>query len=103
MDRPLFSQDGSKSQNRENSNIPPSGYLPTISPGILLADPKRQELIQKIKELNSGVLTQDNEMRFASLIQPLLDTLCQYYQRLPESENKHYANLAGLLDHALNR
>ncbi len=77
---------------------PLKDLIAIITPAQLLADAKRQELLQKIKE--SSAL--DNA-RFDSICLNLINNLANHCQSLPETANSYYALPGGLLDHALNR
>ena len=70
----------------------------TIPPVQFLADSKRQELLEKIKE--NSVL---DSPRFDSICLSLINNLVNYCQRLPETTTSYYALPGGLVDHALNR
>jgi integrating conjugative element relaxase (TIGR03760 family) len=98
MDQPRFNQEKMK----QHLSIP-DGFLTILQPTQILADPKRQELIQRIKQLNCGESVTENAARFENLIMPLLNNLCFYYQRLPETASQHYTHLGGAIDYALNR
>lgn len=100
MDHPLFHDTQKITPHPSNSN---ENWLTTLTPEQLLNTPKRQELIQRIKKLNSNATIDESEQRFSQLITPLINTLCLYFQKLPASDNQHYAQLGGLIDHSLNR
>lgn len=64
----------------------------------LLADNKRQQLLEKMKEYSCL-----ETARYDSLCLTLVTNLVDYCQSLPESTNSYYAQTGGLVDHALNR
>ncbi|KTC64635.1 putative helicase/relaxase (plasmid) [Legionella adelaidensis] len=69
-----------------------------VSPAQLLADAKRQQLLEKIEDFSGFEQT-----RFNTLCTPLIHNLINHCQSLPETYNSYYAQSGGLLDHALNR
>lgn len=69
-----------------------------LTPNQLLADNKRQDLLQKIK-----VSCAFEPVRFDTLCASLLNNLVNHCQSLPDTFNSYYAHSCGLLDHALNR
>ncbi len=77
---------------------PLKDLIAIAAPARLLAEMKREALIQKITE--SCAL--DTE-RFNRLCSKLIHNIANYYQLLPESANRYYALPGGLIDHALNR
>ncbi|WP_133127649.1 conjugal transfer nickase/helicase domain-containing protein [Legionella nagasakiensis] len=83
---------------KSTSSKPLKDLTAIESPAQLLADSKRQELLEKI-ELSSGL----EPSRFELLCAPLIHNLINHCQRLPETSNSYYALPAGILDHALNR
>lgn len=64
----------------------------------LLAEEKRSLLLEKIK-----LRCAFEEEGFNSLCLSLLHNLANHCQNLPETSNSYYAQLGGLLDHALER
>lgn len=68
------------------------------TPTVLLAEAKRQALLEKI--FQSSTLT---AARFNNLCLSLLNNYINHSQQLPETANSYYALPGGLLDHALNR
>lgn len=64
----------------------------------LLADDKRQQLVQQIRG-NCALETP----RFDSLALSLINNLINHCQNLPETSNSYYSMPGGMLDHALNR
>ena len=64
----------------------------------LLADEKRQQLMQQIKT-NCAL----EEPRFDSLCLSIVTHLINHCQNLPETSNSYYSMPGGMLDHALNR
>lgn len=64
----------------------------------LLADDKRQQLVQQIKD-NCAL----EAPRFDSLCQNLINNLINHCQNLPETSNSYYSLPGGMIDHALNR
>lgn len=69
-----------------------------VSSEQLLADQKRQQLLEKMRGY-SGLDT----TRYDSLCLILVHNFVDYCQNLPESTNSYYSQPGGLLDHALNR
>lgn len=67
-------------------------------PIYLLTDEKRQQLLQKIRELIDL-----EDPRYKSLCSTLMDNLVNYCQQLPETMNSFYSAAGGVVDYALNR
>lgn len=84
--------------NKKQSVKPLKDLSPIVSPAELLADNKRQQLLEKIKE-HSGL----DMGRFNALCMSLINNLINHSQVLPETFNSYYALPGGILDHALNR
>ncbi len=72
--------------------------LSILSAEQLLADDKRQEILNKFPEQLS--LSKEN---FASLCVPLINRFTEFVQQLPSTRHSYYAYEGGMLDHALNR
>lgn len=64
----------------------------------LLADSKRVELVQKIRDVSPF-----EEQRFDAICLTLIHNVSNYFQSLPETFNSYYSQTGGLIDHALNR
>lgn len=69
-----------------------------VSATTLLAEPKRQVAMKNMKAL-CGL----NDDRYVSLCDGLINTLCNYFQNIAETDNAYYSQPGGLLDHALYR
>lgn len=92
----MFYRQGKKPSSKRSR--PLTNLVALIKPSALLAEPKRQERLQKIMDLS----TFDSSL-FKSLCLSLLNNYIDYCQQLPETANSYYSSLGGLLDHALNR
>lgn len=88
----------SERKPRHDALIFPHDVTFVASPDTIYADGKRQLLIQKINQLCAF-----DASRFQTLCTRLLDCLANYYQYLPETTNRWYAQSSGLLDQALHR
>ncbi len=76
----------------------PKDLLAILPPSQLLADERRQDLLQKITD-HSGF----DAARFESRCLNLIHHLVNHCQALPETSTRYYAHPGGFLDHALNR
>lgn len=92
----MFHRPGKKTKP---SHAKPLKDLTAIAlPEQLLADSKRQDLLQKIKE-NSDL----DAARFTQFVEALAKNFAACCQSLPQTSNSYYALPGGMLDHALNR
>ena len=92
----MFHRPGKKAQTTRSKPLHDLTALTT--PAVLLAETKRQALLEKIT-LSSSLETS----RFNNLCLSLLNNYINHCQQLPETANSYYALPGGLLDHALNR
>lgn len=76
----------------------PKDLTRMLSPDALLADDKRQVLLNSMREL-----TALESERYDNLCKTLTTTLVAYAQQLPEASNSHYSQPGGVVDYALNR
>lgn len=83
-----------------NGAIPKSTthLITTITSAQFLEAGKRQALLHVLQELSLM-----NVKTFEQLTLPLIHSLIDYCQNLPESENSYYAQPGGIIDFALNR
>lgn len=92
----MFHREGKKVKS---SYAKPLKDLTAVVPPLkLLADGKRQALLQNIMETSAL-----ESSRFDSICLSLINNLINHCQRMPETSNSYYALPGGLLDHALNR
>lgn len=86
---------------KRKGTLPPNNtkdLIRTIDPQALLGEDKRLRLMHKIEE--ASILEKE---RFQNLCLSLMHELAKYCQLLPETANRHYAQLGGFIDYALHR
>lgn len=77
---------------------PLKDLLRMLTPVQLLAENKREALLEKMKQYSGLEFS-----RYNSLCLVLIENLVHYCQQLPETANSYYSHAGGLVDHALNR
>lgn len=75
-----------------------ANLISILNAKVLLAEPKRHELIQGIVT-NLGL----SKSQFQNLCLPLIEELAEACQQLPSSQHRFYTRLGGLLDFVLYR
>ncbi len=92
----LFHRPGKKSTPLQTK--PLKDLTAIVAPTQLLAETKRHDLLQKIRDCSSF-----ESNRFDQLALTLIHNFINHVQCIPETAHSYYAMPGGLLDHALNR